>query len=94
MRPGDDAPPTTDNKNVKRSFTIFTKFIQTSESIRLGYLVEANVVCKNNFLLMGPTGCGKSWLAREMLFKQLPLVSTKFRSSSMVYSSGSTAEKS
>jgi dynein heavy chain len=44
-------------------------------------------------MLVGPTGCGKSWLAREILYKLLPMVSSKFKSYSMVFSSGSTAEK-
>jgi hypothetical protein len=77
----------------KRGGSIFTKFLPTTESIRLGYMVEANLVCKNNLMLLGPTGCGKSWLAREILFKQLPYVSTRYKSSTMVFSSSSSAEK-
>lgn len=56
-------------------------------------MVEANLICRNNLMLMGPTGCGKSWLAREILFKQLPYVSSRYKSSTMVFSSSSNAEK-
>lgn len=72
---------------------MFTRFLSTVETIRLGYLVEANIMCRNSLMLLGPTGCGKSWLARETLFKQLPLVSVRYKSSTMVFSSSSTAEK-
>ena len=64
-----------DSNSYKRQGSIFTKFIPTIESIRLGYLLETNIVSKNNIMLIGPTGCGKSWLSREILYKQLPMVS-------------------
>jgi dynein heavy chain, axonemal len=71
----------------------FTKFIPTIETIRLGYIVETHIVARNNLMLIGPTGCGKSWLSRDILFKQIPLISNKYKSYSMVYSNGTTAEK-
>jgi hypothetical protein len=82
-----------DQTSVKRNGSAFTKFIPTIETIRLGYLVETHIVARNNLMLIGPTGCGKSWLSRDLLFKQIPVISNKFKSYSMVYSNGTTAEK-
>ena len=59
-----------DNTAAKRNgSSAFTKFIPTIETIRLGYLVETHIVARNNLMLIGPTGCGKSWLSRDILFK-------------------------
>jgi dynein heavy chain len=44
-------------------------------------------------MLIGHTGCGKSWLVREMMYKQIPIISQKYKTFSMVYSNGSNAEK-
>jgi sigma54-dependent transcription regulator len=78
---------------LKKKGAFFTKFIPTIETVRQGYIIEANVLCKNNLLLIGPTGCGKSWLAREVIFKQLPQIANKYKSYSMVFSNNTTAEK-
>ena len=43
--------------------------MHTIETIRQGYLVETSIVAKSNLMLIGHTGCGKSWLVREMMFK-------------------------
>ena len=77
----------------KKFGSIFTKFIPTIETIRLGYLVETSIIGKNNLMLIGPTGCGKSWLSREILFKQIPLVTSKYKSFSMVFANSSNSEK-
>ena len=58
-----------DQAAMKRNGSAFTKFIPTIETIRLGYIVETHIVARNNLMLIGPTGCGKSWLSRDILFK-------------------------
>lgn len=82
-----------DEKSFKKKQAYFLMFVPTIETIRLGYIIEANIICKNNMLLIGPTGCGKSWLSREVIFKQLPNISSKYKASSLVFSNNSTAEK-
>lgn len=82
-----------DDSKFKKRGSYFNKFIPTIETIRLGYVIEANIICKNNLLLVGPTGSGKSWLTRDVIFKQLPNISPKYKCSSIVFSNNSTADK-
>ena len=49
-----------ESMNNKRRGAAFTKFIPTVETVRQGYIIEANILSKNNLILIGPTGCGKS----------------------------------
>jgi len=77
----------------KKKASFFTRFIPTIETVRQGYVIEANILCKNNILLIGPTGCGKSWLSREVLFKQMTMIASRYKSFSMVFSNNTTAEK-
>lgn len=68
-------------------------FIPTIETIRMSYIIEANILSKNNMILIGPTGAGKSWLTREVCYRQLPSITSKYKCSSIVFSNNSTADK-
>ena len=54
------------NENVqfKKKKNPASVFVSTLETVRMGYLIEAQIVSKGNVMVLGPTGTGKSWLTR------------------------------
>jgi hypothetical protein len=88
----DEFPKSMDNEYRKKS-SFFNVFIQSEESIKYSYIISANVLSNKSILLIGPTGCGKSWLARDVCFNYVPQISPKFRIASVAFSHNTDAKK-
>jgi len=67
--------------------------VATLETVRLGFIMEAGILAKHSMLLLGPTGVGKSWLSREVVYRQLSKVTAKYKVQSLVFSNSTSAEK-
>ena len=88
----DEFPKSSDNELKKKS-DYYNIFIQSEESIKYSYLIAANALSNKSILLIGPTGCGKSWLARDVCFNYLPQISQKFRIASVAFSHNTDSKK-
>ena len=88
----DEFPKAVENELRKKS-SFYNMFIPSEESIKYSYIVSANILSNKSILLIGPTGSGKSWIARDVWFNYIPIISQKFRIASVAFSHNTDARK-
>ena len=81
----DEFPKSSNNESKKKS-NYYNIFIQSEEFIKYSYLIASNDLSNKSILLIGSTGCGKSWLARDVCFNYLPQISQKSKIASVAFS--------
>lgn len=88
----DDFPKSQDSENKTKS-SFHNIFIQSEESIKYSFIIAANALSHKSTLLIGPTGCGKSWIAREVCFNYLPRIKSTFHIASLSFSHNTDSKK-
>ena len=55
----------------ERGADLFSQFIQTGQTARLGLFLEALLLQQSNVALVGESGSGKTWLMSQVIYKQM-----------------------
>ena len=65
------ASATDRSKRTERRTELFSHFIQTGQTARLGLFLEGLLLQQSNVALVGESGSGKTWLMSQVIYKQM-----------------------
>lgn len=64
-------PATDRSRRTERRTELFSHFIQTRQTARLGLFLEGLLLHQSNVALVGESGSGKTWLMSQVVYTQM-----------------------